>query len=98
MYDPWWYDEPPYAGRYDYGYGDQGSLRLKIKPREATVYVDGYYAGVVDDYDGVFQRLHIDAGPHRIEVRDTDFEPLMFEVRIQPSRTVTYKGTLKPLP
>jgi hypothetical protein len=26
-------------------------------PKEAAVYVDGFYAGVVDDFDGVFQSL-----------------------------------------
>jgi hypothetical protein len=31
-------------------------------PRDAEVYVDGYYAGTVDDFDGTFQRLHIDTG------------------------------------
>jgi hypothetical protein len=99
LYDPWydpWYDGP-YAD-YGYGYGYEGSLRLKMKPRQASVYVDGYYAGIVDDYDGVFQKLELDAGPHRIEVRDEGYEPLMFEVRIQPDRKVTYKGELTPLP
>src|SRR5215831_10991826 len=67
-YDPGWYDPypPVYTGG---GYEYDGKLRLKVKPREAAVYVDGYYAGRVEDFDGVFQRLKIDAGPHRIEIR-----------------------------
>ena len=97
LYDPWWYDDSPYPGSSN-GYGYDGSLKLKIKPRDAQVYVDGYFAGRVDDYDGLFQRLTIDSGPHRIEVREDGFEPLMFEVRIQPGRTVTYSGELKALP
>lgn len=96
FYDPWWYDDNPYADQD--GYGDEGSLRLKMKPRDASVYVDGYFAGRVDDYDGVFQRLTIEPGPHRIEVRADAFEPLMFEVRIQPDRTITYTGELKAMP
>lgn len=97
LYDPWWYDDSPYPGSSN-GYGYDGSLKLKIKPRDAQVYVDGYFAGRVDDYDGLFQQLTIDSGPHRIEVREDGFEPLMFEVRIQPGRTVTYSGELKALP
>jgi hypothetical protein len=31
------------------GAQDQGSLKLKVKPRNAKVYVDGYYVGLVDD-------------------------------------------------
>lgn len=98
-YDPWWYNDDPGYGYSDgYGYGYDGALRLKMRPREAAVYVDGYYAGRVDDFDGVFQRLRVESGPHRIEVRLDGFEPLMFELRIQPDRTITYKGDLKELP
>jgi hypothetical protein len=71
---------------------------LKVKPKEAEVFVDGYFAGIVDDFDGVFQRLHIETGPHRIELRADGYEPLNFEVNIQPGRTLTYKGELKKLP
>lgn len=94
FYDPWWYGDGYAAG---YGYGYQGALKLKMRPREASVYVDGYFAGRVDDFDGVFQSLKIEPGPHRIEVQQDGYEPLMFEVRIQPDRTITYKGELKKL-
>jgi hypothetical protein len=30
------------------------------------VFVDGYYAGIVDDFDGVFQRLHVPPGDHEL--------------------------------
>jgi len=77
---------------------DEGSLRLKIKPSSASVYVDGNYTGLVDDFDGMFQRMHLDAGPHRIEVRAPGYESLAFDVRIEANRTTTYKGELKKLP
>jgi hypothetical protein len=96
LYDPWgygWYDPyPPAAG---YGYYADGALKLKVSPRQAEVYVDGYFAGAVDDYDGMFQSLRLEPGPHRIEIRLDGYEPLNFEIRIQPDRTVTYKGELK---
>jgi hypothetical protein len=82
-----------YSSRYD-----EGALKLKIKPNGASVYVDGYYAGVVDDFDGLFQKLKMEAGPHRIEVRAPGFETLTFEVRIEADRTTTYHGELKKLP
>lgn len=100
-YDP--YD--PYGGGYDPGqytqpssHDDEGALRLKIKPRGASVYVDGYYSGVVDDFDGIFQKLHIDAGAHRIEIRAPGYETLAFDVRIEADRTTTYHGELTKLP
>src|SRR5262245_17836287 len=97
-YDPGWYD--PYPPVYTGGGGFEydGKLRLKVKPREAAVYVDGYYAGRVDDFDGVFQRLKIDAGPHRVEIRLDGYETLTFDVRIDPDRTTTYEGELTKLP
>jgi hypothetical protein len=86
------------AGGYS-GYssqnGDDGAVRIKVKPREASVYADGYYVGVVDDFDGVFQRLHLSSGPHRIEIRAPQYEPLAFEVRIDRGQTVTYHGEMK---
>jgi PEGA domain-containing protein len=94
-YDPWLY-----GGSYppSYSYGDDGALRLKVKPSDAAVYVDGYYAGEVDEFDGVFQRLHLDSGPHRVEITLDGYEPLNFDVRIQPDKTVTYKADMKRLP
>jgi hypothetical protein len=100
-YDPWYYGGGygGYGGGYGGGYyrtGYEGSLRLKMKPRDASVFVDGYYAGTVDEFDGVFQRLRIESGPHRIEVRADGYQPLSFEIRILPGRTINYSGDLKP--
>ena len=62
------------------------------------MYVDGYYVGIVDAFDGIFQKLHIDSGPHRIEVRAPGYEPLTFDVRITPDHSTTYQGEMKKLP
>jgi hypothetical protein len=96
-YDPYWYggygyQGGGYSGRY--AYGPAGSLRLKIKPRDAQVFVDGYFVGNVDSFDGVFQRLSIEAGGHKIEIRAPGYETLQFDVLITPGETVTYKGEL----
>ena len=65
-----------------------------MKPRDASVFVDGYFAGQVDDFDGVFQRLHLEPGPHRIEISADGYETLTFEIRAERDRTTTYSGTL----
>ena len=69
-----------------------------MKPRDAEVYVDGYYAGLVDDFDGMFQKLELEAGPHRIEVRKAGFSTMTFEVRVPADESVTYRGELNTLP
>jgi hypothetical protein len=108
-YDPFWYDPFYYGGGGGYGYGyggyasgsssygrrDTGALRLKIKPRNAQVFVDGYFVGTIDSFDGMFQKLGIDAGGHRIEIKAEGYEPLQFEVLVTPGETATYKGELK---
>ena len=71
-----------------------GDVRLQIRPRDAAVYVDGYYAGIVDNFDGVFQRLTLAVGPHEIEVEAPGCEPQVFNVYVDPTRTVDLHGDL----
>ncbi len=85
----------PSGGGYGVGeYRDAGSLRLKVKPANAQVYVDGYYVGLIDNFDGMFQHLSIEAGSHRVEVRAEGYEPVQFDVLVTPGETITYKGEL----
>lgn len=84
-----------YGGYSRDRYRDVGSLRLKVKPENGQVYVDGYYVGEVDSFDGVFQKLPIEAGAHRIEIRAPGYETVQFEVMVIAGETVTYKGELK---
>ena len=73
-YGYWSYD-PFYARPYGhYAYGsrtahDYGALRVLVEPAKARVYVDGYYAGVADDFDGIFQRLSVSPGRHEITLK-----------------------------
>ena len=70
-----------------------GGLRITDAPRDAQVFADGYYVGIVDDFDGVFQHLNLEVGPHRIEVRMPGYgESVVFDVYIQPGRTITYRA------
>jgi hypothetical protein len=93
----------PYYGRvYGYrvpsvAYGSYryyGDLRLKVSPRDAAVYVDGYYAGIVDDFDGFFQRLTLEAGPHVIEIEAPGLGSQVFDVYVDPSRTIDLHADL----
>ena len=102
-YYPWWWfgGYPDMQDAYPSGGGsssvpnEEGTLKLKIKPKDAEVYVDGFFVGVVDDFDGLFQKLHVETGPHRIEVRAPGYEPLIFDVRITAEHGTTYQGELK---
>ncbi|MEZ5286283.1 MAG: PEGA domain-containing protein [Vicinamibacterales bacterium] len=100
FYAPWslmWstagYGPYPWFGSTTF---NTGGLRLKMKPRDAQVFIDGAYAGVVDEFDGIFQSLRLAPGAHKLEVRMPGFEPLTMDVHIQPDRTMTVQQTLQP--
>ena len=78
-------------------YHENGGLRLKINPKQAQVYVDGAYVGVVDSFNGTFQKLDVESGGHKIELKANGFEPLQFEVLVPPGETVIYKGEMKKI-
>jgi hypothetical protein len=90
-----YYQWPPYYGysRYDLS----GSVRTQVEPRQTEVFIDGYYAGTVDDYDGVFQRLHIEPGDHEIALYLPGHRPHQQRVYVQPGRTFTIRHTMEPL-
>jgi len=73
-----------------------GGIRLDVDQRDADVYVDGSNAGIVADYAGS-QRLELAPGPHRIEIHREGFDPVMFNVNVEPGRTVTYRARLRPV-
>lgn len=104
------YIDPAYGGDpYAYGVGggsyaqsrynsrEQGNLKLKVKPRAAKVYVDGYYVGVVDEFDGALQKLPLNAGRHHVKVEAEGYETAEFDCTILPEQTVTFQGQLKKI-
>ena len=92
-----YYGPAPYSPWHAGGY-DIGGVRLKIRPRDAQVFVDGHYAGLVDDFDGTFQSLRLEAGGHRIEIHMPGFEDLDLDVHVQPGKTITLAEELRPRP
>jgi hypothetical protein len=108
-YDPFWYGYDPfwYGARYQYPpfgyygypryYDLSSSLRLQVTPRETEVFLDGYYAGTVDDFDGVFQRLNVEPGDHDIELYLPGHRLEHKKVYLQPGRTSSIKLAMQPL-
>jgi len=105
-YDPFFFYDPffyPYQwGPYPpYGYGrvydNTASVRVQVKPKEAEVYVDGYYAGLVDDFDGIFQRLHLPPGPHDIELHRDGFKSVRQHIVLSPRSTYKLHYDMVPL-
>lgn len=99
---PYYFGAPygPYGWPYYYGptaYDISGSVRLQVTQRDAQVFVDGYYAGLVDDFDGTFQRLHAEPGEHEITIHLTGHRAIQQRVYLQPGKTFSIKQDLAPL-
>lgn len=73
---------------YHYVERESGSVRVLVDPSEARVYVDGYYAGTVDDFDGLFQRLHVSPGRHEIALKLEGYKTHRVKVYVAPESTV----------
>jgi hypothetical protein len=73
-----------------------GGVALEMTPYDADVFVDGQYAGRVEDFDGTTQPLTLTAGRHQIEVQAEGFEPMRVDVDIQPGQVIPYRGDLRP--
>ncbi len=78
------YRYEPYRSYY-------GSVRIELEPKElrneARVYLEGARLGVVDDFDGIFQRLTLDPGKHEIEIRLDGYRTFRQQVFVSPHRT-----------
>jgi hypothetical protein len=109
-YDPWYYPYSyslwygpgyGYYGGYPYYgrgfYGLSSSLRLQVTPKAAEVYIDGYYAGTVDNFDGVFQRLHLEPGEHDLELFMPGHRSFTQKIYLQPASTFRVRHTMEPL-
>ncbi|MBW8712607.1 MAG: PEGA domain-containing protein [Acidobacteria bacterium] len=90
------YPPYPYPG---YGYFDASAdLRVQVMPRTAEVYVDGYLVGTVDDFDGVFQRVHMPLGEHQITIYSPGHRSITERMLFRPFESYKIKDTLQPLP
>ncbi len=100
MYDPWYQWGPHGYPPYGYRYGVQdltASIRIDAEPRQAQVFVDGYYAGIVDDFDGVFQRLRVEPGGRTITIFLEGYRTEEQRLYLRPGTDQRVRLTLEPL-
>lgn len=84
-----------YSGSYGYApyyyrgrYRDSGSMRVIVDPDQTRVYVDGYYAGIADDFDGLLQRLSVPPGRHEITLKLDGYRTHRFRVYVPIGETI----------
>jgi hypothetical protein len=75
----------PYPA-YRYAARDS-AVRFDVKPHETAVYLDGFYAGVVDDFDAWYQRLYTAPGGHEITLYLAGYRTYTERVYLSPDNT-----------
>jgi hypothetical protein len=61
------------------------------------VYADGYFVGIVDDFDGYWQRLHLPPGEHELVFYLEGYRTLTQKVLFRPGTTLKLAHTMEPL-
>ena len=92
FYPASYYQWPGYYGPYG-----GATIRLQIAQRDAEVFVDGYYAGTVDQFDGTFERLDAEPGEHELQVYLPGHRLFQQRVYLQPGKTFNVKHTMEPV-
>jgi PEGA domain len=96
---PGWYPYGAYAPDYQpYFYDNIGSARIQVTPKNAEVYVDGYFVGTVDDFDGFLQRLDVPAGEHELTFYLEGYQTIRQDVLFRPGVTLKISYTMARLP
>lgn len=96
---PWWnrVNYPFwYAPVFDY----QADVHVQVTPKElrdTAVYVDGFYAGIVDDFDGVFQSLPLPPGGHVITLYRDGYRTVRHNVYLARGTSFSIKEAMVAL-
>jgi hypothetical protein len=72
-------------------------VRVLVEPKDAQVYVDGYFVGLVDDFDGWAQRLRLVPGEHEIAFYLDGYRPVHEKLLFRPSAGYKLRYTLEKL-
>jgi hypothetical protein len=102
FYNPWFYSAfwwyPPYAYGYPYYFGAVGAnLRVQVQPKSAEVYVDGHRAGIVDQFDGMFQNLVVEPGSREITIYLEGYRSIVERLYLSVGTSYKIKGTMEKL-
>jgi len=99
FYDPFWGPYPyPYAyGVYPSGVSAEADVRVEVTPKQTDVYIDGFYAGPADDFDGVFKHLHTTPGGHAITLHLDGYRTVTENIYASPDSTYRLRDTMQRL-
>lgn len=94
---PFLYGQYPYPYPYPRYYGYSSAARIQVEPRYAEVFVDGYFVGTVDDFDGWAQRLNVAPGEHELTIYLKGHRTFRQNVLFRPGATLRIEHVMQPL-
>jgi PEGA domain len=97
---PWW-PRTVYPYWYYPVYDHRADVRLHVTPKEAenaAVYVDGFYAGIVDDFNNVFQSLPLPPGGHTLVLYLEGYRTVRENVYLSPGSMFEFREAMERLP
>ena len=93
---PWW-GPALYPYPYYPAFESRAVLRVLATPTTAGVYVDGFYAGIVDDFNGFFEGLPLTPGGHEVVLYLPGYQTSHQRLYMAPGTTFKLRATLTPL-
>ena len=71
-----------------------GELKIAATPSRAAVFVDGQYAGHVDEFDGVGKAMLLTHGQHRLRIALPGYLPFDTTVDLRPQQKLKIETNL----
>jgi hypothetical protein len=69
-------------------------VKLKVTPGRAAVFVDGNFAGYVQQFSGMGRGMLVSPGPHHIKIALAGFQEFDTDVNLLPKQKMTIKTDL----
>ena len=73
-----------------------GEVKLQVTPDRAAVFVDGRYAGYVQQFGGVKRAMLIAPGKHHIKIALPGYHDFETDITVRANQKVTVKTELAP--
>ena len=73
-----------------------GEIKLEVTPERAAVFVDGHFAGTVNQFRGAGRAMLIAPGTHHIKIDLVGYQPFETDVTLLAKQKITVKTDLAP--
>jgi PEGA domain len=73
-----------------------GEIKLEVTPERAAVFVDGHFAGTVNQFRGAGRAMLIAPGSHHIKIGLVGYQPFETDVSLLANQKITIKTDLAP--